>query len=361
MIKKNIKIIFEAGPTHNGFKSAKKLIFYSALAKADAIKFQIIDADEIMPDKNIKIEYKYYLKKKLVSKESSINKLLKNRMLSYDKWKKLKLYCDDLGIEFMATVGSEKDINFLKKLNCKEIKISSGDLNYTYLVEKAAKSGMGLHIDTGGGNLSEIKKTVRLIRKFKNKNIVIHHCPPGYPTNHKDINLNILKALKKEFKTKIGFSDHSPGPDISLLAAKSKNVDIIEKTITENKYTKSIEHAMSLEIHELQKFVNSIKDIESKAVDYKKIINKNILNKEKIIFGNKKNYLKTLSKKSSNKVRRSAYLNKNAKKNTLIKNLKLFFARPGYGLSYDDVKKYKNLRLRLDLKKNQNLKNEHIS
>ena len=49
---KKIQIVFEAGPTHNGFKSAKKLIFSAAISGADAIKFQIIDADEIMADKN---------------------------------------------------------------------------------------------------------------------------------------------------------------------------------------------------------------------------------------------------------------------------------------------------------------------
>ena len=50
-------IVFEAGPTHNGFKSAKELIKVAAVSGADAIKFQIFDPDQLISDKSVQYEY----------------------------------------------------------------------------------------------------------------------------------------------------------------------------------------------------------------------------------------------------------------------------------------------------------------
>ena len=44
-------ITLEAGPTINGFDSAKKLIEIAAKARADAIKFQILNADDLVAEK----------------------------------------------------------------------------------------------------------------------------------------------------------------------------------------------------------------------------------------------------------------------------------------------------------------------
>ena len=63
-------ITFEAGPTHNGYSSAKKLIESAAKSGADAIKFQIIDADRLMADKNVLFEYKVLDKNQSITKKT---------------------------------------------------------------------------------------------------------------------------------------------------------------------------------------------------------------------------------------------------------------------------------------------------
>ena len=57
-------IIFEAGPTHQGFDGAKKLIEAAAKAGADAIKFQMIDPNRIIYDRSQQIEFEVFNKKK---------------------------------------------------------------------------------------------------------------------------------------------------------------------------------------------------------------------------------------------------------------------------------------------------------
>ena len=60
-----VYIVFEAGPTHFGLKSAFKLIEQAAKAKADAIKFQLCDHNRLITSKDVKFSYDILLDKKI--------------------------------------------------------------------------------------------------------------------------------------------------------------------------------------------------------------------------------------------------------------------------------------------------------
>ena len=51
-------IVFEAGPTHSGLESAKKLAYLARNAGGQAIKFQILDTDKLILDKSQLFTYK---------------------------------------------------------------------------------------------------------------------------------------------------------------------------------------------------------------------------------------------------------------------------------------------------------------
>ena len=190
-------IVFEIGPTHNGFKSAKKLIKQAKIAGADAVKFQMIDADKLVQDKKQLFEYKILVdkkKNKFKSIKEPLYKILKRRELTKNQFKKLKKYCDQINICFFSTASFNEEIDFLKSIGCDTIKIASADVNHFPLLEKAAKSKMCVQIDTGLATIDEISLAKKHMSKYSNK-IIIHHCPPGYPSKHKDVNLNILKTL----------------------------------------------------------------------------------------------------------------------------------------------------------------------
>ena len=82
-------ITLEAGPTINGFDSAKHLVDMAANTGADAIKFQILDSDFLVADKNQLFEYKI-LKNKLTHETETINEplydILKRRELDDKEW-----------------------------------------------------------------------------------------------------------------------------------------------------------------------------------------------------------------------------------------------------------------------------------
>jgi sialic acid synthase SpsE len=54
-----VYIVLEAGPTHYGLDSAKKLVKAAKDAGANAVKFQYLSADRLMADKSVMFEYTY--------------------------------------------------------------------------------------------------------------------------------------------------------------------------------------------------------------------------------------------------------------------------------------------------------------
>ena len=55
-----------------------------------------------------------------------------------DDWRKLKAYCDEVGIAFFATVFSEEDVDLVCEVGCDSIKIASADTDYQDLIEFTA-------------------------------------------------------------------------------------------------------------------------------------------------------------------------------------------------------------------------------
>ena len=183
----------------------------------------------------------------------------------------LKKLCDKLGLAFFSTVGYEEEVDFLKLIGCQSLKISSADINHLPLIRYAARTKLPVQIDTGMSTIAEIQKAVNTIKKEGNKKIIIHHCPSDYPAKLDNVNLNIIKTLKKKFKFPIAYSDHSPGIEMDLVAL-TMGVDLIEKTVTENRTTPQVEHMMSIEIDEMKSLDQSVRNIEkARGKFFKKI------------------------------------------------------------------------------------------
>jgi len=247
-------IVLEAGPTIYDFESGKKLCRAAADSGADAIKFQIMDVDRLMGERDV--EFTYGTADGPVTEK--LYTILKRREMPLQDWKKLKQYCDELGILFFATALFPEEIDFLAKIDACAVKVAAADINHTYLIEHAAKSGLPVILDARG-SLAELD---RAVQACGDTHIMIMHCPPGYPCKDEEVNLSVLKFLKDRYKCPIGFSDHSINALMDY-ACLGYGADCIEKTITLDKKTRSAEHYMSLEPAELTEFVANIRKIES--------------------------------------------------------------------------------------------------
>src|SRR3546814_20568837 len=64
----------------------------------------------------------------------------------------------------------------------------------------------------------------------------------------------IFPTLKRMFVFPIAYSDHTPGWDMDL-AAVALGANLVEKTISEDRTTRSVEHVMSIEPAEMARFI----------------------------------------------------------------------------------------------------------
>jgi len=327
-------ITFEAGSTHSGLSSAKELVSLAAKTGADAIKFQIIDPERIVADKKQLFSYQVLVDReanKTETVEEPLYDILSRRALSREDWIEVKKHSDQHGLAFFATIGFEDEIELLEEIKCDSIKIASADVNYWPLIRRAARTGMNIQLDTGNATIGEIEEAVDVVLSEGNENIIIHNCPSGYPARLESINLNLIPTLKRIFPYPVAFSDHTPGWEIDI-AAVAMGANLIEKTITIDRTTRSVEHIFSLEPEHMKQFITAIRNIE-------------------IALGSNRRVLNPQERINREKVRRSAYLKNPVIKGQLVADAEVEFQRPGFGISPDIFETLINMRFTKNMPK----------
>jgi N,N'-diacetyllegionaminate synthase len=310
-------ITYEAGPTHDGLESAKHLVKLAADAGADAIKFQIFDPDKLVADKTLLFSYEVLLNRETGESETITEPLydiLCRRYLDPDEWKEVKKLSDGLGLAFFATVGFEEDVALLESLGCDSIKIASADVNHWPLIRRVARTRMCVQLDTGNATIGEVEDAVEVCRSEGNESIIIHNCPSGYPARLESINLRLIPTLKLMFPDyPIAYSDHTPGWEMDV-AAVALGAKLVEKTITKDRMTRSVEHIFSLEPFEMKQFVQTIRSVET-------------------ALGSSRRILHPEEEKKRKSIRRSAFLKRAVHKGSYVSLEDIEFRRPGFGIA----------------------------
>ncbi|MCG8552717.1 MAG: N-acetylneuraminate synthase family protein [Desulfobacterales bacterium] len=326
-------IVFEAGPTHDGLASAKRLVRCAAQAGADAVKFQILDPDRLVPDKTQMFSYEILLDKdtgERIEKTEPLYDILVRRCLTFDQWRQVKKYCDDLGIIFFSTAMFEDEVDFLMQIGSPTIKICSGDINHLPFIRYCAGTGAVIQLDTGNATIGEVERAFDEVLGTGNENVIIHNCPSGYPARFESINLKMIPTLKQMFGCPAAFSDHTPGWEMDI-AAVALGANMVEKTITLDRTTPSVEHLFSIEPDEMNAFVASIRNLET-------------------ALGTPRRRLGTEERNRGMGGRRSIVLKKDVKKDQAIDDSIIDYARPGTGMPPDMADVIANKRFTKDLK-----------
>ena len=279
----NTYIIAEAGVNHNGnLEAAKELVKEAKKAGADAVKFQTFKAVNLVTKDAKKADYQY----KNTSKKDTQFEMLNKLELSYDEQLELFYLCEEIGIDFLSTAFDSESLDFLtNKIGLKTLKISSGDLTNAPLLYEFGKSQKSLILSTGMSNIQEIQEALSILafgllkkvgpseanfkevfksseaQEILKEKVSLLHCTTEYPAPLDEINLQAISVLKDKFDLNIGYSDHSDGILVSILAA-SHGAKLIEKHFTLDKNLEGPDHKSSLTPDELEEMVISIRNIE---------------------------------------------------------------------------------------------------
>ena len=333
MMRNNkIEIIAEIANAHQGSpKLAIKIAKEAIKSGADAIKFQMYTADDLLVSTHQRYEH------------------FKNQSFSENDWDiifeaikncEAKVYADIFGLD---------SFNISQKYSIDGYKIHFSDLTNVPLLKLIVKTGKDIFIGSGGASLQEVAYALNIIKTYsKNKQkITLFHGYQAYPTELADTNLDRLKKYNELFgeQVELGISDHIAGDNlfskIIPIMAIPYNIKFVEKHVTINRHEKGIDYYSSLEMSDLKKFINLFREAETSLGSYDDYSLSEI------------NYRKTVKKKW--------VANKNLPKGSVLKEEDLVMKRDDSNLVSLDFDQIINNRLKEDIVKDQVIKNSSFN
>lgn len=242
-------VIAELANAFEGKKdTALRMIDVAAEASADALKFQIFFADELMvPD-----HPKYDMFKSLETTRSDWHKILEyaaitNRLVFID-------------------VFGEESFQFSRNFKVDAYKIPPSDMTNLELISLVGSAGKSMILSAGAATLEELERAVSICHENGQNDLAIMHGFQAYPTSIEDTNLNRIETLKKHFYCPIGYADHvDGGSDMAILVpllAVARGAQLVEKHFTLNRNLQGTDYQSSVNPDVLKKMVQYIKDTD---------------------------------------------------------------------------------------------------
>ena len=237
--RKSPFLIAEIGINHNGsLKLAKRLIDLAKKYNFDSVKFQKRDPDICVPEQQKKeIRHTPWGKMTYLEYKKKIE-------FGEREFKAIDNYCKEIKIDWFCSCWDVNSLKILKKFNTKYNKVASAMITNHDLLELIAKKKKLTFISTGMCEIKDIEKAVKIFKKNK-CDFVLMHCVSNYPCAEEDLNLNLIRELKRKFKCKIGYSGHESSVSPSI-AAWFLGADYIERHITLDRTMYGTDQAASL-------------------------------------------------------------------------------------------------------------------
>ena len=253
-------IIAEAGVNHNHrLDLALKLVDAAANAGADAIKFQTFRAEQVVTEQGVMAEYQ----KKNIGKTESQLDMLRKLEFSESWYPRVIKHCKERGIIFISTPhGSFASIDLLQNLGVPAFKFGSGDLTSLPLLAYAAKFGKPLILGTGMAKMAEVKEAISTIKKVGNDKIIVLHSTTNYPCPPEEVNLRAMQTMIKEVDALVGYSDHTLGSQVAVMAV-TLGACLIEKHLTLDNNMPGPDHKASASPEVFKKMVDEIRKVET--------------------------------------------------------------------------------------------------
>lgn len=256
-------VIAEAGVNHNGdLARAKKLADAALACGADAVKYQTFIAENLVSKGASKAAYQA---KATGAAESQLD-MIRGLQLSEAAHRELAAHCARIGITFLSTPFDEASADFLDGLGVPTFKLPSGEITNKALLQHVARKGKPLILSTGMSSLTEVADAVRWIREVSSAPLTLLHCLTEYPAPVDQVNLRAMDTLREHFGLPAGYSDHTPGIEISIAAA-ARGASVIEKHLTLDKSLPGPDHAASLDPAEFTALVKAVRSVTSALGD----------------------------------------------------------------------------------------------
>jgi sialic acid synthase SpsE len=244
-------VVAEAGSAHGGdLARGVELVNAAAEAGADAVKFQIIFADEIVHPRTGTI--------RLPGGEVPIYERF--RQLERDEafYAGLKDEAGRRGLVFLASVFGPRSLSLLRQLGAEAVKIASPELNHLPLLDLVAASGLPAILSTGVSTMEDIRRALS-----RCPGSALLHCVTAYPAPESQYNLRLIPSLRSAFGVPVGVSDHSLDPLLVPGAAAALGACLVEKHLTLGRSGGGLDDPIALEPRAFASMVRGLRALEA--------------------------------------------------------------------------------------------------
>ena len=159
---------------------------------------------------------------------------------------------------WFASCWDEGSVDFIAQFNVPCYKIASASLTDDDLLRYTRAKGRPIIMSTGMSTLEQIDHAVDLLGK---DDLIILHATSTYPAYYEELNLSVIKLLKKRYGLPVGYSGHETGL-ASSTAAVALGACVVERHITLDRSMWGSDQAASLGPSGIIKMIKDIRLVE---------------------------------------------------------------------------------------------------
>ncbi|MBT4710145.1 MAG: hypothetical protein HOB82_01280 [Alphaproteobacteria bacterium] len=242
-----IRIMAEAAQGYEG-KIEYCMTYVSAAAKAnaDAVKFQIVYADDICEPGHVHYE------------------IFRSLEMPTENWAAVKNSADEKSIPFVAEIFGGQSLEVAEILKPNWIKIHSTDFFNRPLIKRSFEIAQTVFVSAGGATEDEITNLVDEISSWGSASqLVLLYGFQAEPTPIEKSGLAKIPVLRKRFPDiELGYLDHTAGESedrvhVSAMAM-ALGVHWIEKHITLSRFLEVEDFVSALEPDEFANYVQAM-------------------------------------------------------------------------------------------------------
>ena len=236
-------LVAEIGLNHNNdIDVGKRTIAAAKKAGVDAVKFQSYITEEFIDHRSSDAKFLF--------------DIFKQYELSEYFHREFQKIAHEEGLVFFSTPLCVSSVDLLVQLKVPVLKIASGDIVNSELLEKVATTGLPLFVSSGAADLHEVTRAIDFLDSKKVSEICLMHCVSLYPTPPENLNLKTIQLFSSMYNFPIGFSDHSAGT-LGAAIAIGYEACVIEKHFTLDKKLPGPDHTISVNPEEMKLLVDN--------------------------------------------------------------------------------------------------------
>jgi len=234
-----VYIIAEIGVNHDGSpERANELVRLANEAGADAVKFQLFEADRLMSSAAKLAAYQK------AAGEADPIAMLRRLELTIDQMAPCVTLAHELGLHAIVSVFSVELVSEAERLPWDAYKTASPDIINKPLLNALAATGKPLIVSTGASTLDEVNRMLGWMKPMYDR-LAVLQCVSAYPTEEGRSEIGGIRAIVDVFDGPVGYSDHTQGEGAGPHAV-AWGACILEKHLTYDRNAKGPDHSASL-------------------------------------------------------------------------------------------------------------------